>query len=161
MVDPFLLILAVYLYTPARSRLFFPEEPDDDDTAARMNAKKSRKTEFANDRPYANQSAHVDRGLVFSSLAPFALILVLACGKSHLTLISILVHYQVADPIVTENIALQPVTLTTNYEPLASKVGGKIFCILLPGKGSWLVFLSVAKRWEEICFLTFFCFFLK
>ncbi|XP_014485965.1 PREDICTED: Down syndrome cell adhesion molecule-like protein Dscam2 isoform X3 [Dinoponera quadriceps] len=45
-----------------------------------MNAK-SRKREFASDRPYTNQSAHVDRGLVFSSLAPFALVLVLACGS--------------------------------------------------------------------------------
>ncbi|XP_025163016.1 Down syndrome cell adhesion molecule-like protein Dscam2 isoform X2 [Harpegnathos saltator] len=50
-----------------------------------MNAK-SRKREFASDRPYANQSAHVDRGLVFSSLAPFTLVLVLVlvlvCGSN-------------------------------------------------------------------------------
>ncbi|XP_032663876.1 Down syndrome cell adhesion molecule-like protein Dscam2 isoform X6 [Odontomachus brunneus] len=48
---------------------------------SRINVK-SRKRELASDRPCTNQSAHVDRGLVFSSLAPFALVLVLAWGSN-------------------------------------------------------------------------------
>jgi len=49
--------------------------------SAGMDAK-PRKRQFARYRPCTNRSAHhVDRGLVLSSLAPFALVLVLALGK--------------------------------------------------------------------------------
>ncbi|XP_039305816.1 Down syndrome cell adhesion molecule-like protein Dscam2 isoform X4 [Solenopsis invicta] len=50
--------------------------------SAGMDAK-PRKRQFASHRPCTNRSAHhVDRGLVLSSLAPFALVLVFALGTS-------------------------------------------------------------------------------
>lgn len=103
----------------------------------RMNVK-SRKRELASDRPCTNQSAHVDRGLVFSSLAPFALVLVLAWGKSHLTLIALhpcIIELPISLP---SNIARLLATLTAIMKTHSLVERGKTFCfyvILKEGVG--------------------------
>jgi hypothetical protein len=76
---------------------------------------KLRKRQFASHR-----SAHVDRGLVFSSLAPLAFVFIFTFGESHLTLT---LHANTHELRICRNINFTFINITvTDYESIIRKV---------------------------------------